>query len=89
MNTYGKEAYLELMANGKCRAWTGGKAPSKTDWNKNRDLRIITRWFFRSQHAISGIPMDYWACAGTSCLERARILWNRAKLDAFATLNLN
>lgn len=73
----------------KPKAWTGGKAPTAADWQTNRNLRWITRWLFRKQHRESGVPMNFWACAGTSALERARILWNRAKLDAFATLDLN
>lgn len=71
------------------RAWTGGKAPNKTDWQTNAKLRAITRYLFEKQHVESGVPLDFWACAGTSALQRARILWNRAKLDAFATLDLN
>lgn len=83
-----KQSQVKLTEFRK-RAWTGGKAPTQEDWRANRNLRWITRWLFREQHRESGVPMDYWACAGTSALQRARILWNRAKLDAFATLELN
>lgn len=71
------------------RAWTGGKSPTIQDWRTNSKLRAITRFMFEKQHIESGVPLDFWACAGTTPLERARILWNRAKLDAFATLGLN
>lgn len=71
------------------RAWTGGKSPSKADWRSNAKLRAITLYLFEKQHVESGVPLDFWACAGTTALQRARILWNRAKLDAFATLGLN
>ena len=71
------------------RAWTGGKAPARNDWRENAKLRAVTRYLFEKQHVESGVPLNFWACAGTSALERARILWNRAKLDAFATLGLN
>lgn len=73
----------------RVKAWTGGKSPTRADWQNNSKLRAITRYLFAKQHVESGVPLDYWACAGTTALERARILWNRAKLDAFSTLNLN
>jgi hypothetical protein len=33
--------------------------------------------------------LDFWKCAGTSSMERARIFWNRALLDAWATFRAN
>lgn len=62
--------------------WTGGDTPPKGF--KNPDFLALRRFFWREQLAQAG-PLDYWACAGTSALERARIFWNRARLDAWRT----
>jgi hypothetical protein len=77
------------LLNGKTyqiRAWTGGR--SNYRHCPHRDFNWLRRYFFRRQIA-DCIRLDFWACAGTSPLERARIFWNRASLDAFATLELN
>jgi hypothetical protein len=42
--------------------------------------------FFREQVRECG-GLDLWACAGTSALERARIFWNAASLDAWRTFS--
>lgn len=68
------------------RAWTGGKG-NYTECT-HPDFGWLRRWFFREQVKACG-GLDFWECAGTSALQRARIFWNRASLDAFATLNLN
>lgn len=68
------------------KAWTGGKSNYK-DCN-HPDFGWLRRYFFREQVKDSG-GLDFWACAGTSALERARIFWNRASLEALATLDLN
>jgi hypothetical protein len=68
------------------RAWTGGKSNYKECTHP--DFQWLRRYFFREQLRECG-GLDLWACAGTSSLERARIFWNRASLDALATLNLN
>lgn len=70
------------------RAWTGGKS----DYRAHRDnalFRATRRAIFRDDIISGGVPLDYWACSGTSALQKARIHWNRARLDAMATLNLN
>lgn len=65
-------------------AWTGGESPPK----RCRDslYRATRSAYFREQVADSG-GLDLWACAGTSPLERARIFWNRASGDAWATVS--
>lgn len=68
------------------KAWTGGKSNYKGC--KHKDFAWLRRWFFRESLQVCG-GLDFWKCAGTSSMERARIFWNRASLDAFATLNLN
>jgi hypothetical protein len=68
------------------RAWTGGKSDYKHC--SHHDFGWLRRWLFREQVRDSG-GLNFWACAGTSALERARIFWKRASLDAFATLGLN
>ena len=68
------------------RAWTGGNG--KYYRNMHPDFEWLRRWFFREQIKDCG-GLDLWECAGTSALERARIFWNRASLDAMATLGLN
>jgi len=71
------------LANRK--AWTGGDVPSRQDIRRYRKLRELRSLFFKEQIQECG-GLDFWACAGTSSLERARIFWNRAKLDAWRTL---
>lgn len=68
------------------RAWTGGKGNYKDCTHP--DFEWLRRYLFRLQ-VKDCCGLDYWACAGTSALQRARIFWNRASLDALATLNLN
>lgn len=67
----------------KRTAWTGGcKPPAR---HRCPEFLALRRAFFREQVAEGG-PLDLWACAGTSALERARIFWNSATLDAWATV---
>lgn len=68
------------------RAWMGGKTPEKNLIRKNSEFRNLVSAFFREELR-DCLGLDFWKCAGTSGMERARIFWNRAKLDAFATLN--
>ena len=74
---------------GNRHAWTGGDAPTRENWRAFPELRTLTRYMFRESHITCGVPLDYWKCAGTSSLERARILWSNAKFDAFRTLQHN
>ena len=77
-----------IKANGKTFqriAWTGGDTPTKESF-RNSEFRSLVRAYFDDQIRDCG-GLDLWACAGTSALERARIFWNRAKLDAHRTLN--
>ncbi len=64
--------------------WTGGDAPTKAD-KKGVEFRSLRHDFFREYVGECG-GLNLWACAGTSALERARIFWNRAGYDAYATL---
>lgn len=65
-------------------AWTGGGVPTKADKATSR-FKELRRLFFREQLKMCG-GLDLWACAGTSATERARIFWNQATLDAWATI---
>jgi hypothetical protein len=67
------------------RAWTGGDVPSAID-KRNHAFRALRSFFMREQLRECG-GLDYWKCAGTSCMERARIFWGRATFDAWRTLN--
>ena len=64
--------------------WTGGDTPTKED-KAGRLFRALRRRFFREYVGECG-GLDLWKCAGTGSIERARILWNRADLDAWRTL---
>jgi hypothetical protein len=64
--------------------WTGGTTPTRGD-KRRGDLRRYRGEFFREYVRECG-GLDLWECAGTSALERARIFWNRATLDAWATV---
>src|SRR5438093_7163350 len=66
-------------------AWTGGDTPT-SEVRRNADYRYLRRMFFREQVRECG-GLDLWACAGTSALERARIFWNAATLDAWRTFS--
>jgi len=66
------------------RAWTGGDTPPDNEFNRNPYYAALVRWFFREQ-VKDCLGLDYWACAGTTALQRARIFWNRARLDAWRT----
>jgi len=66
------------------RAWTGGDLPPngiRTD----KQYRDTVSAFFREALRDCG-GLDLWTCAGTSVMDRARMFWNRAKLDAWATV---
>jgi hypothetical protein len=64
------------------RAWTGGDVPPQGEYLRNPAYAAIVQYYFREQVA-DCLGLDYWACAGTSALQRARIFWNRAKLDGW------
>lgn len=66
-------------------AWTGGDTPPPGERRHNPAFRRLVSLFFREQLRECG-GLDLWACAGTSALERARIFWNRARLDGWRTL---
>lgn len=76
----------KINANGtaytRC-TWTGGDTPPAR--HRNADYRAVRREFFREAVRDCG-GLDLWACAGTSALDRARIFWNRARLDSWATI---
>lgn len=65
-------------------AWTGGDRPT-SQTRKRKDFREIRSDLFREQVRECG-GLDLWKCAGTSSLDRARIFWNRATLDAWRTV---
>src|SRR6266571_2062458 len=66
-------------------AWTGGDTPT-SEGRRNADYRYLRRMFFREQVRECG-GLGLWACAGTSALDRARIFWHRATLDACRTFS--
>lgn len=68
------------------QAWTGGDTPSVQYKHNSKRFRVLRSILFREQCIDSG-GLDLWACAGTSAMERARIFWNRASLDAYRSLN--
>lgn len=77
-----------LCINGRSferRAWTGGTTPTKDD-KQSPAFKSVRSYFFREQVALCG-GLGLWECAGTSPLERARIFWNRATLDAWRTIS--
>lgn len=63
-------------------AWTGGDTPPKRF--NNPIFKELQSIFFRESLAICG-GLDLWKCAGTGSIERARIFWNAARLDAWRT----
>jgi len=65
--------------------WTGGDTPPPGMMKADRTYRGLVSLLFQEQLAECG-GLDLWKCAGTSSMERARIFWHRAKLDAWATL---
>lgn len=66
------------------RAWTGGDVPPAGFRRRCADYRALVSAMFQEQ-VRDCLGLDFWACAGTSALERARIFWNRAVLDAWRT----
>jgi len=69
-------------------AWTGGDTPPPGLRRGNAKFRSLVSFFFQEQLVECG-GLDFWKCAGTSSMERARIFWNRAMLDAWATVRVN
>lgn len=63
-------------------AWTGGDTPPVRF--RHPVFKALRKAFFREHLSICG-GLDLWECAGTSSLERARIFWNQATLDAWRT----
>jgi len=63
-------------------AWTGGDSHKRI---KSTPLFLkIRRAYFRESLRLCG-GLNLWECAGTTSLERARIFWNQAHMDACAT----
>ena len=69
-------------------AWTGGDTPPPGLRRGNAKFRSLVSFFFQEQLVECG-GLDLWKCAGTSSMERARMFWNRAILDAWATFRAN
>ena len=78
-------------------AWTGGDVPTKETKRNNTVYRTLRTMFFRELVRICG-GLDLWdfkdqygdrCYPGTSALERARIFWNQASLDAWRTYERN
>src|SRR5438093_2035419 len=67
------------------RAFASLNSPTP-EVRRNADYRYLRPMFFREQVRECG-GLDLWACAGTSALERARIFWNAASLDAWRTFS--
>ncbi len=63
--------------------WTGGSVPTAADL-KRQDLRAMRSLLFRELLLECG-GLDLWVCAGTSSMERARLFWNQATLNAWAS----
>jgi hypothetical protein len=85
--TYSREIFGETVF---IRAWTGGDLPSKEYRHNpaNKRFRTLRSILFREQCLECG-GLNLWSCVGTSAIERARIFWNRATLDAWRSLNGN
>lgn len=66
------------------RAWTGGSRPGSF-WQSSRQERDYTRRLFREQVEID-CGRDWFFSTPFGVLDYARILWNRARYDAHATL---
>ncbi len=64
-------------------AWTGGSVPG-SEVIARQDFRAMRSVLFREFLLECG-GLDLWVCAGTGALERARIFWNQATLDAWAS----
>lgn len=67
-------------------AWTGGDVPTATEKTYS-DFRKLRRIFFREYLAeCGGLALWKWSDGtGTGCMERARIFWKWANLDAWRT----
>ena len=76
-----KEVLSSLNVERVC--WTGGSCPPIG----YKDLRFkkLRSAYFREQ-LLECQGLGLWKCAGTSCMERAHIFWNRASFDAWATI---
>lgn len=70
------------------RAWTGGDVPPLWIASSNfyNEFKAFRKFYFREQLKECG-GLDLWKCAGTSALERARLFWNAATLDAWRTIS--
>lgn len=69
-------------------AWTGGDTAPKSERKMNQVFRELVTAFFQEYLRECG-GLDLWKCAGTSAMERARMFWNWAKLDAWRTYKAN
>lgn len=67
------------------RTWTGGDTPPPGLAHESEAYRSIRSFYFQEALVECG-GLDLWKCAGTGSMERARIFWNRASLDAWRTL---
>lgn len=77
--------FVKVVKENKC-AWTGGDTPPK-DYT-DRLFRMVRSVFFRELLQQCG-GLDLWKCAGTDSIERARIFWNEATLNAWRTIERN
>lgn len=87
----------EIEANGKVyqrRAWTGGDVPNRNVEHEPEYCALVEAFYQDQIHDTSfdgklseSKVLSFWECAGTSSAERKAIFINRAKLDAWRTLN--
>lgn len=88
--------YIE--ANGRMysrRAWTGGDAPRDNEEPLNPEFAGLVDAFYRDQIQDASFDgklsedevLAFWECTGTTSAERKAIFINRARLDAWRTLN--
>ncbi len=76
------------------RAWTGGDKPD-LDMLNEREYRLLVEAYYADQISAASFEgklseaqvLSFWECAGTSSAERKEIFMNRARLDAWRTLN--
>lgn len=66
------------------RAWTGGDTPPSGFVSE--EFHRLVAAFYNEMLAECG-GLEFWECAGTTITEREQMLINRARLDAWRTLN--
>lgn len=77
MSNFSTITYRPTLTVQRC-AWTGGDVPPR-DWFLDAHHRALCRAFFRES-------ASYVTGMGPLGLSVWRVLWNRAKLDAWRTL---